>query len=64
MILYSNLVDDEDTCEGNLCRLDVEFAAAISSLAGSWDAHLEARNGFDRVAECVPFSVAYFYAYI
>ena len=50
-------MDGEDTCSGRVCRIDLEFSKEINLFSENWNSNLEARNGFNRRSECLPFSV-------
>merc|ERR1712050_485452 len=45
-------LDKAGTCEGDLCRLDIEYSTNMFKLKKQWKAMFHAQNGFDRVSTC------------
>lgn len=44
----------KDTCQGDLCRLDIQFSGELFKIKNSWQKTLHLKNGFDRMATCAP----------
>ena len=47
-------VDKKGSCKGDLCRLDLDFTKALSSLNKFWEPAFHMDNGFDRKSYCSP----------
>jgi len=45
--------DPEDTCEGTVCRLEIEFMTQFVKVADVWSQENHASGGFDRETQCI-----------
>ena len=46
--------NDKDTCQGDLCRLDLQFVRELKKNKNSWTKDFHLKNGFDRAGTCAP----------
>lgn len=49
-----NCKDNEGTCERITCDCDKEFSSELNKIQAVYNSQYLIKNGFDRVAECVP----------
>lgn len=45
-------LDKAGSCEGDLCRIDIEFSTNLFKLKKQWQPMFHSKNGFDRVETC------------
>ena len=52
------LGDDPDSCAGELCKCDLDFALQLSAVSDQWDKAHSSEFGFDRTRACAPKKLA------
>ena len=52
IIVIFHLVNKKGTCAGELCRMDLEFAAKFAELKYTWNEKYSLRHGFNRQKRC------------
>ena len=57
-ILNKTSGDDPNSCAGELCKCDLDFAMKLSAVTDQWDKAHSSAFGFDRTKACAPKKLA------